>query len=96
VKYYILLPDVQEVGSALDYYQWAALLKSLSGFEAFRRIYQAGLKPIEVAEFVLFNADFPRSLRFCLDRIEKGLKQVNDGVANNPAAWQTIHTLETF
>ena len=35
VKYHLLLPDVSMVGSPLDYYQWAALLKSLSGFEAY-------------------------------------------------------------
>ena len=37
VKYHLLLPDLSLVGSPLDYYQWAALLKSMSGFEAYRR-----------------------------------------------------------
>ena len=45
VKYHLLLPDVSMVGSPLDYYQWAALLKSLSGFEAYRRHYHAGCVP---------------------------------------------------
>ena len=47
------------VGSPLDYYQWAALLKSLSGFEAFRRRYHAGLRPIDVAEFVILERRLP-------------------------------------
>ena len=46
VKYHLLLPDLSLVGSALDYYQWAALLKSMSGFEAYRRRY-ASLLPAE-------------------------------------------------
>jgi uncharacterized alpha-E superfamily protein len=37
VKYHVLLPSLEDVGGAVDYYQWAALLKSLSGFEAYRR-----------------------------------------------------------
>ena len=55
VKYHIILPDLSMVGSALDYYQWAALLKSLSGFEAFRRNYHSGFMPADVAEFVVLN-----------------------------------------
>ena len=40
VKYHILLPRVEDVGGALDYYQWAALLKSVSSFETYRIIYR--------------------------------------------------------
>ena len=36
VKYHILLPSVDDVGGALDYYQWAALLRSVSAFETYR------------------------------------------------------------
>lgn len=76
VKYHILLPDLMKVGSPLDYYQWGALLKSLSGFEAFRRLYHVGIRPIDVTEFVIFNPDFPRSLAFCLQRMKGALEQV--------------------
>jgi uncharacterized alpha-E superfamily protein len=64
------------VGSALDYYQWVALLKTLSGYEAFRRTYQAGLRPVDVTEFVLFSPIFPRSLRFSIERLSQGLKHI--------------------
>jgi len=76
VKYHLLLPDVSMVGSALDYYQWAALLKSLSGFEAYRRKVHAGFRPIDVAEFVIFEHEFPRSLRFCIDCLYASLKNL--------------------
>ena len=36
VKYHILLPSVDDVGGALDYYQWTALLRSVSSFETYR------------------------------------------------------------
>jgi len=79
VKYHLLLPDLAMVGSPLDFYQWAALLKSISGFEAFRRIYHAGLRPIDVGEFVIFEREFPRSLRFCVDRMENALDKFKSG-----------------
>lgn len=69
VKYHILLPDAAMVGSPLDYYQWAALLKSLSGFEAYRRKYHTGMRPIDVTQHAIFEGDFPRSLQFAVDRI---------------------------
>ena len=73
VKYHIILPDLSMVGSALDYYQWAALLKSLSGFEAFRRSYHSGFMPADVAEFVVLNSAFPRSIAFSVDRMGAAL-----------------------
>jgi uncharacterized alpha-E superfamily protein len=77
VKYHLLLPDLSLIGSPLDYYQWAALLKSLSGFEAYRRTYHAGMRPIDVAELVVLEATFPRSLRFAVDRMEQALADVD-------------------
>jgi uncharacterized alpha-E superfamily protein len=74
VKYHIILPDLSMVGSALDYYQWAALLKSLSGFEAFRRSYHSGFMPADVAEFVVLNRDFPRSIAFSIERMGAALE----------------------
>ncbi|HVO22822.1 MAG TPA: alpha-E domain-containing protein [Candidatus Margulisiibacteriota bacterium] len=85
VKYHLLLPDLSMVGSPLDYYQWAALLRSLSGFEAFRRKYHAGLRPIDVGEFVIFEREFPRSLRFCVDRMHSALADIGPPAADSPS-----------
>jgi uncharacterized alpha-E superfamily protein len=76
VKYHIILPELSMVGSALDYYQWAALLKSLSGFEAFRRSYHSGFMPGDVAEFVVLNRDFPRSIVFSVERMGAALQTI--------------------
>ena len=75
VKYHLLLPDISMIGSPLDFYQWAALLKSMSGWEAYRRKHHQ-LRPLDVAEFVIFDADFPRSLRFAVDRMQQALVSV--------------------
>ncbi len=76
VKYHLLLPDASMVGSPLDYYQWGALLKSLSGFEAYRRLYHNGIRPIDVTEFVVLDPYFPRSLRFQVDQMDLALRQI--------------------
>ena len=96
VKYHLLLPDVSMVGSALDYYQWAALLKSMSGFEAYRRRYPA-LRPEDVAAFVILDPDFPRSLRFAVDRMQQALISVGSpsaGTAATAAAIELSSLLE--
>ena len=94
VKYHLLLPDLKLVGSPLDYYQWAALLKSMSGFEAYRRKYHT-LRPIDVAEFVILDPDFPRSIRFAVDRMRQATESVgtND---NESAALKAIDDLAAW
>jgi uncharacterized alpha-E superfamily protein len=95
VKYHLLLPDLALIGSPLDFYQWAALLKSLSGFETYRRRYRAGLRPIDVAAFVLFEADFPRSLRFSLERMQQALAGIQEA-APDPQCVARLQRLVTL
>jgi uncharacterized alpha-E superfamily protein len=75
-RYHLLLPDPSLVGSPLDYYQWGALLKSLSGFDSYRRRYQDGIRPIDVVEFVILAPDFPRSMVYCLAGMERALGRI--------------------
>lgn len=94
VKYHIILPDLSMVGSALDYYQWAALLKSLSGFEAFRRSYHSGFMPADVAEFVVLNRDFPRSIVFSVEHIGTALQSIGcEGKEKTTAAFADLSAL---
>jgi uncharacterized alpha-E superfamily protein len=94
VKYHIILPDLSMVGSALDYYQWAALLKSLSGFEAFRRSCHSGFMPADVAEFVVLNRDFPRSIVFSVERMGAALETIDlQGKAATEAAFVQLSTM---
>ncbi|BAM06918.1 alpha-E domain-containing protein [Leptospirillum ferrooxidans] len=76
VKYHILLPDPKDIGGAADYYQWGALLRSLSAFTAFRKIYQQSITPMKVAEFLLLREDLPRSLHACLDQVVGTLSMI--------------------
>jgi uncharacterized alpha-E superfamily protein len=71
VKYHILLPSPQDVGGAADYYQWGALLRSVSSFESYRKVYSDVITPKRVAELLILNADMPRSLHFCLREVHR-------------------------
>jgi uncharacterized alpha-E superfamily protein len=75
VKYFILLPSVGAVGTALDELQWIALLKSSSGYEMYRKC-QHRIDPERVAEFLILNPEFPRSILFCLLETEKSLHHI--------------------
>ncbi|MGD1935638.1 MAG: alpha-E domain-containing protein [Candidatus Phaeomarinobacter sp.] len=69
VKYHLLLPSVEDVGSRLDVSQWNALLRSAAGYHAFRRFHPREMSPQLVASFMLFDDRFARSVRACLDRL---------------------------
>ncbi len=79
VKYHILLPRVEDVGGALDYYQWAALLRSVSSFETYRTIYRDQIYPINVAELLILDRRMPRSLAACLEQIDHGRSLASQG-----------------
>ena len=77
-KYHILLPSIADVGGAVDYYQWASLLQSLSGFESYRKIYSDVIAPRRVAELLVLRDDMPRSLHSCMNFIHDTLKLLCD------------------
>ena len=77
-KYHILLPSAADVGGAVDYYQWASLLQSLSGFESYRKIYSDVISPRRVAELLVLRDDMPRSLHSCLNFIDDTLELLCD------------------
>ena len=72
VKYYMLLPSVQEVGSNIDHMQWLSLLDSAS---AARMFLQAGktITPREVADFLSLDQQFPRSIAYAIAEADRSL-----------------------
>ncbi len=78
VKYHILLPSVKEVGGAVDYYQWSAVLRSVSAFEAYRKVYRDVITPLKLAELLVLRDDIPRSLHFCLRHVCETLGHVQN------------------
>ena len=78
VKYHTLLPSAADVGGAVDYYQWGALLRSVSGFESYRKIYSDVITPRRVAELLILREDMPRSLHSCMTFIHETLEVLCD------------------
>ncbi len=78
VKYHVLLPSVKEVGGAVDYYQWSAVLRSVSAFEAYRKVYRDVVTPLKLAELLILRADIPRSLHFCMRQAFETLEWVKN------------------
>ena len=77
----------EEEGRPLDVLQWQALLRSVSGFEPYRRAYDARIVPTRVLDFVLLNESFPRSLRHALGQLSDSICRV---AAGNPAQAELV------
>ena len=74
VKYHVLRPHGDE--GATDFYQWGALLRSVSAFEVYRKAYRDVITPERVAELLILRRDMPRSLNFCLNGVVKNLELI--------------------
>jgi len=84
VKYHVLLPTPEAVGSPIDLLQWVALLKSVSAYDMYRQ--QNGkLTPLGISQFLVLDKIFPRSMLRCLMVAEQSLKTITgsgDGYSN--------------
>jgi uncharacterized alpha-E superfamily protein len=61
-----------------EYLEWIGLLRECAAFEAYCKTYTAEIRPVQVAEFLLLNPDFPHSVRFSVDRLETALNVIGD------------------
>jgi uncharacterized alpha-E superfamily protein len=96
VKYHVLLPSVDDVGGAVDYYQWAAVLRSVSAFESYRKVYRDVITPLRVAELMILRDDMPRSLHACMGEAFEimrllGTLQAAEALRLAGALWSTLH-----
>lgn len=73
VKYYVLLPRVEFVGSGLDNYQWTTLLRAMGAQRAFHWAYGGEVTAAKIAEFLILNPQCPRSLTTCVAGIANHL-----------------------
>ncbi|MBV9507582.1 MAG: alpha-E domain-containing protein [Acidobacteriia bacterium] len=80
VKYYILLPSISDVGTPYDEIQWSAVLKSVSGFEMYRKRY-GRISPARLVDFLIFDNEFPRAVRYSVGRADRSLHFIT----GNPA-----------
>jgi uncharacterized alpha-E superfamily protein len=59
-----------------DFYHWSAILRSVSGFEVYRKVYRNVIRPEKVAELLILREDMPRSLAACMHEVVANLRRV--------------------
>jgi uncharacterized alpha-E superfamily protein len=100
VKYNVLLPETEQVGGSLDYFQWTAILRAVSALTAYNWVYKETIKPWLVADLLILRPEMPRSLRSCYDDIARLLDNIGraygkQGPSQNKAL-ETLRQLETI
>jgi uncharacterized alpha-E superfamily protein len=87
VKYFMLLPSAEYVGTPYDNIQWCALLKSASALEMYRKLWHQ-VYHVHVVDFLVLNRDFPRAILCCLAGAEESLHAISgipmDKFSNEP------------
>src|SRR5215210_952694 len=76
VKYHLLLPSYESVGGPLDYFQWSAILRSVSALTAYHWVYRDSLKPWMVADLLILKDQMPRSLASCYQNLARYLDEI--------------------
>lgn len=82
VKYFTLLPHVSDMGTTVDDLLWSAVLRSVSGFEMFRKRYHT-LTIERIVDFLVLDQRFPRAIHYCIRTAAGSLSKV--GGPENPA-----------
>ena len=87
VKFHAALIDLSDLGGEgeekdYDFYHWSAILRSVSAFEVYRKVYRDVIKPERVAELLILRPDMPRSLHASLNEVVNNLSMV----ANDPSS----------
>ncbi len=87
VKYFILLPSPEDIGTPLDDIQWSSLLRSASALEMYRQRH-GRIAPNSVVEFLILDIEFPRAVLFCLTKANESLHAITGaalgGFSNRP------------
>jgi uncharacterized alpha-E superfamily protein len=76
VKYHMLLPAHEHIGGPLDYFQWAAVLRSVSALTAYHWVYRESVKPWLIADLLILKDEMPRSLASCYQNLVQNLDNI--------------------
>ena len=72
------VPSRESADNPPDFYHWAAVLRSVSAFETYRKVYRDVITPARVAELLILRGDMPRSLASCLNEVSINLEMVRN------------------
>ena len=74
VKYYVLLPSISHIGSALDNVQWENILRAVGARSSYRWLNGPDISAVSIADFLILDRRLPRSLAFCIDKVASNLR----------------------
>jgi uncharacterized alpha-E superfamily protein len=83
VKFRFLASDTIQEGAQGEFYYLAALLRSLSGFETYRKVYRDAITPTRVAELLILQSKMPRSLVACMCGVVANLQEVRNDLSQD-------------
>ena len=95
VKYHMLLPADEHVGGPLDYYQWAAILRTVSALTAYHWVYRESLKPWLIADLLILNEQMPRSLASCYENLVRFCDSIATTYGRQGPAQRQARTIRT-
>jgi len=95
VKYYVLLPSVGWVGSSLDNVQWETVLRSVSGERSYRWLNSGAIDPRGIANFMILDGRFPRSLAFCYANLRSNIDSLAREHGLESASQALVHTADS-
>jgi uncharacterized alpha-E superfamily protein len=95
VKYHVLLPANETVGGPLDYFQWAAILRSVSALTAYHWVYRESLKPWLIADLLMLNDQMPRSLASCYENLVRYLDNIATAYGRQGPAQRQARSIRT-
>ena len=79
IKYYVLLPEIDKIGGGRDHHQWTSILHALSATRAYQWVYRGDFSPWRIADFLVLNRSFPRSVNFCYQQLGHFLSLLHHG-----------------
>jgi uncharacterized alpha-E superfamily protein len=96
VKYYVLLPSVSQVGSALDNFQWESILRSVSAHRSYGWVYDGEYQAASIADFLILKVQMPRSLAYCYEKIVSNLGYLADDYGERLKAHETADAIRAM
>lgn len=94
VKYHVLLPEQEAVGGSVDYFQWTAILRSVSALTAYHWVFRESIKPWNVADLLILRPQMPRSLISCYDNIVRFLDAIGNEYGRHGQAQRHARNLK--
>jgi uncharacterized alpha-E superfamily protein len=95
VKFHLLLPTNERVGGPLDYFQWAAILRSVSALTAYHWVYKESVKPWLIADLLILKDEMPRSLASCCGNLVQNLDYIAQAYGRQGPAQRQARAVRT-